>query len=157
MGHAVRLSGSTLQKLETQGTKDSRAGEWFLFLLTFHCRQVPSSVLQTPRRPPAQSRGTGQGMFQTPSSPYPLSHLPIYPCWQCLILSFRPESFQGAGGESVETLGNLEGTPGVNDRELGHRHRREENALITIHFWKWMFPSVAESLPFSVSIQLPKM
>lgn len=41
-----------------------------------------------------------------------------------------PESLQRAEGESLETLGNLEGRPGVNDRELGHRQRKGENAFI---------------------------
>lgn len=41
-----------------------------------------------------------------------------------------PGSFQGAGGESVETLGIHEGRSRVNDRELGQRHGKEEKALM---------------------------
>lgn len=48
----------------------------------------------------------------------------------------------------METLGNPEGWHGVNGNELGHRQKKEENALIVIHFRKWIFSSILNICPF---------
>lgn len=108
MGHTVWLGRKTLQKLGTRDTEDSRAGRRVSALpLDLHCRQVSSLHPYLPCPPPGSASGSG----------------------------LSPGSFQGAGGESVESLGNYEGRSRVNDRELGHRHEKEEKALmLSFHF-----------------------
>lgn len=86
MGHTVRLRRKTLQKLETWDTRiQEQEGDWVLFLWTFTIDRyylfILTCFLTSPCAPPGSISGSG----------------------------LSPGSFQGARGESVQTLGNHEG------------------------------------------------